>query len=351
MPVDQFIPVLDPGDAASNHTLQVHRLLADLGVAGEIFTEQTHPSLADRTRPFETHRGGPVLYQFAIGSRMADALINGRGPLAVNHHNVTPARFFEVWDPPLVHGTAWGDQQLGRLAARSDLAIAVSRFNAAELERAGFGHIEVAPILLDTAMFDRAVDPARVAALADGGPAWLFVGRLVPNKAQHRIIEAFAVARRRHPELRLWLVGGASSARYEAALRSLVDDLGLGGAVEFTGAAPPAELAARYRAAAVFVCTSEHEGFCVPLLEAMHQRLAIVAVDAAAVGETLGGGGLLLPESRPEVVACAVERVLDDAALRGHLVAAGTARLGEFALDRTRARFTAAITPWLERVL
>jgi L-malate glycosyltransferase len=351
--VDQFIPVLDPGDAASNHTLQVQLLLHDLGVASDIYTEQTHPTLADRTRPYESHGGGPVLYQFAIGSKMADALLGGTGPLALNHHNVTPPEFFERWDPPLVHGTNWGLHQLDQLSARVDLAIAVSEYNAQALRRNGFRSPRVAPILLDPTLFVRSVDDDRVRALQAGSAdrAWLFVGRLVPNKAQHRLIAALAAYRRVFdPTAVLWLVGGASSPRYERALRDYVTALGLDDAVEFTGAVGPDELGARYRAAAVFVCASEHEGFCVPVLEAMHSELAVVAVDAAAVAETVGTGGLVVPEHSPLVLAGAVHAVLGDPLRRRALVANGLQRLEQLSLAHAREQFTDAVRPWLERV-
>jgi glycosyltransferase involved in cell wall biosynthesis len=350
--VDQFIPVLDPGDAASNHTRQVQMLLQSMGFDSEIFTEQTHADLVGLTRPFEDHRGGPVLYQFAIGSRMADRLLEGSGALAVNHHNVTPARYFEIWDPPLVHGTAWGQRQLERLARRCDRSIAVSRFNALELREAGFDDPVVAPILFDPASLDRDVDDAVAIQLAQRpGPAWLFVGRLVPNKAQHHLIAALATYRRfTASDAELWLVGGASSPRYERALRSYAAALGLADAVRFTGPLSSAALGAYYRSADVFVCASEHEGFCVPLLEAMHSGLPIVAVDAGAVGETLGTGGLLVPESDPVLIASAVERVVHDAALRARLVGSGHRRLDDFSLARSTATMRDALAPWLARV-
>jgi L-malate glycosyltransferase len=349
--VDQFIPVLDPGDAASNHTLQVQQLLHDLGVTSEIYTEQTHPSLADRTRPYTSHGDGAVLYQFAIGSKMADALLAGSGPLALNHHNVTPPEFFERWDPPLVHGTNWGRHQLAQLAARVDLAIAVSKYNAEELRRSGYRSPVVAPILLDPELFVRTVDDDRVMQLRGPATIWLFVGRIVPNKAQHRLIAALAAYRRVFdPDAVLWLVGGASSPRYERALRDYAAALDLSDAVDFTGAVGPDELGARYRAASVFVCASEHEGFCVPVLEAMHCDLPVVAVDAAAVAETVGTGGLVVPEASPLVLAGAVHAVLDDPVRRRALVAGGRRRLEQLSLERARQQFTDVVRPWLERV-
>src|SRR5207248_3376126 len=170
-------------------------------------------------------------------------------------------------------------------------------------------------------------------------------GRLAPNKAQHDLIKALAAYRRLYdPRARLHLVGTSSSESYRTALVAYADALDLVDAVEFTGSVSDGELAAHYRAADVFVCVSEHEGFCVPLLEAMHHRLPIVAYAAAAVPETLGDGGLLLNSKDPYTVAAAVQRVVSDADLRAQLVAAGTRRLHDFDLDRSREKLLGAIS-------
>ncbi|MGD9794035.1 MAG: glycosyltransferase family 4 protein [Acidimicrobiia bacterium] len=351
--LDQFIPVLDPGDAASNHTLMVQQVLRDAGMMSDIYTEQTHPSLADRTKPYETHDGrSPVLYQFAIGSRMADWLMDRSLPLAVNHHNVTPAKFFEQWDPGLVHGTTWGQDQLRRLADRSDLAVAVSGYNAIECTKAGFRSVAVAPLLFDPATLGQPFDPARVAQLRDrASTAWVFVGRLVPNKAQHRLIAALKVHRQSADrDAVLWLVGGSSSENYERALRRYAKGLGLEGAVEFTGRVDDAERNARLRAADVLVCASEHEGFCVPLVEALSCSIPVVAADAGAVAETLGTGGLVIGDHSAVLLSTAVDMVMRRPELRAQLVASGTARLADFALERTRQQFLDVLRPWLARV-
>jgi glycosyltransferase involved in cell wall biosynthesis len=127
-------------------------------------------------------------------------------------------------------------------------------------------------------------------------------------------------------------------------LRASIAALGLGDSVRMVGSVSAAVLAAHYRTADVFVCLSDHEGFCVPLLEAMHHRLPIVAFAATAVPETLGNGGLCLPDKEPAAVAHAVSRVLTEDALRTHLVRAGEERVSDFDLTRTGAIFTSAIT-------
>jgi len=268
--------------------------------------------------------------------------------LIVDYHNITPASFFEPWEARVASELADGRRQLATLAPRASLGLADSGFNQAELDALGFGPTRVAPVLVDIGALDRPPDRRthdRLRREAGRGASWLFVGRLAPNKAQHDVIKAFAAYRRVFdPAARLRLVGAASSARYRRALEQFVRGLGLGGAVELCGSVTPAQLVAHYRAADVFVCLSDHEGFCVPLLEAMLHRLPIVAFGATAVPETLGGAGLCLPDKDPMTVAHAVHRVVSDDQVRATMVALGTQRLADFDLPVTTKLFAAAVT-------
>ena len=182
-----------------------------------------------------------------------------------------------------------------------------------------------------------------------GGADWLFVGRVTPNKCQHDVVKAFAAYRRFHDaKARLHIVGGVASEPYAAALRAFVRRLDLADCVFLTGPVSAGALAAHYRAADVYVCLSEHEGFCVPLLESMHHRVPVVAFGVTAVPETLADAGVCLPDKSPALVAEAVDRVLSDDALRAQLLDSGTRRLQDFTLERTRALFLEAMAPVLE---
>ncbi|CAN5847165.1 glycosyltransferase family 4 protein [soil metagenome] len=348
----QFVPTLEPG-AVGAHMLELRDVARGLGLASELFAEHLHPTMAGQGHDFRDYGravrptpGDVLVYQTAIGSVVADFVASRPEVLAVNHHNITPERFFSTWEPGVVHGVRWGRAQLATMADRARLGIADSSYNEAELTALGYRETEVVPVLVDVAANDADVDQAYLDQLRPGarGAAWLFVGRVAPHKAQHDLIKAFAVYRRVYdPDARLRIVGGSSSPSYFAALERFVSALGLDDAVALTGSVAPGELAAHYRAADVLVCLSEHEGFCVPLLEAMHHRVPIVAYGAAAVPETLGDGGLCLAVKAPTMVAAAVARVVDDQELRAHLVAAGTARLATFALSSTRRRMAAAL--------
>lgn len=345
--IHQFAPVLEPG-AVGAHLLEVRRVIHGMGLESEVFTETVHPAMAGKADDYRSYRGHPddvLLYQLAIGSVVGDYVLGRPEPVAVNSHNVTPVRYFADWEPDAVYGLSWGRAQLRAFAERAELGIAVSRYNAGELDAAGFRRTAVVPVLVDVEAFDRDVDEPALARLGSAaGAAWLFVGRVAPHKCQHDVVKAFAAYRRGYdPAAELRIVGAPSSDRYDAALRSLVDALDLGGAVEITGGVRAGELAAHYRAADVFVCLSEHEGFCVPLLEAMHHRVPIVAFASTAVPETLAGAGIVLPRKDATTVAAAVHRVVSDDALRAALAEAGVERLGDFALPRSRMEMAAVL--------
>lgn len=345
--VHQLVPSFAPRNAIGNHVLQVQDVLRGMGLDSEIYVADAWREVAHLTRPFRELRGGDgtwLLYQASTGSPVAEWLLERPEPLLVNYHNMTPAPLFEPWEPHVGVELRAGRRQLADLAARTELAIAVSRFNERELRDAGYRRTAVVPILFDPSTFDRAVDDALVARLRAGATTWLFVGRLAPNKAQHDLLEALAVYRRVYdPSARLRLVGGSSSPAYADAVDALVDALDLGGAVDRCGDVGDAELAAHYRSADVFVSASDHEGFCIPLLEAMHHDLPIVAFGSSAIPETLGGAGLCLERKDPGTVAAAVHRVVTDRSLRQALVDAGRRRLADFDLDASRARLAELI--------
>ncbi|MFN8035223.1 MAG: glycosyltransferase family 4 protein [Acidimicrobiia bacterium] len=356
----QFVPVLEPG-AVGGHTLEVRRALRDHGIESEVFAETVHPSMQGRAHPYRDYgarvaagRGDVLLYQMAIGSPVASFVRARPERIAVDYHNITPPALFAKWEPDLVHGLAWGRHQLAELAGISAFALADSAYNEQELVELGYHDTAVVPILLDLSTFEHDVDAPcldrLLAAKRAGGADLLFVGRVAPNKAQHELVKVLAAYRRLYdPHARLHLVGAPASDRYVGAIRSFAAELGLGDAVDLTGPVGAGELAAHYRAADVLVSMSVHEGFCVPLLEAMHHRVPIVARAAAAVPETLAGAGILLRASAPDRFAAAIHRVVTDAHLRAELVAAGVRRLADFSLERTRARLLDAVGPFVDR--
>jgi glycosyltransferase involved in cell wall biosynthesis len=359
--VHQLIPTLEPG-AIGAHTLELRRLLRDMGLRSEIYASEASPDMAREAKSHKLYARRPGrwrdtvnVYQSAIGSVVGWTALRRPEPLVVNHHNITPPELFAPWEPHVAHALTWGLGQLRDMADTAVLGVADSAFNEEQLVELGFPDTVVSPVLFDLAQLERAADPAAVAALEKekraGGADVLFVSRVAPHKAQHDLLKAFAVYRRVYdPQARLWVVGASSSETYWEALASFVADAGLGDGVRFTGGVPAGVLAAHYRTADVFLCLSDHEGFCVPLLEAMHHDVPIVAFAAGAVSDTLGDAGVLLPAKRPATVAAAVHRVVDDGGVRDALVAAGRRRLDVFDLERSRASFRRVLSDLVQRL-
>ncbi|PZS19169.1 MAG: hypothetical protein DLM54_07450 [Acidimicrobiales bacterium] len=356
--IHQFVPALLEGDATGGHVLEIRQLVRSFGLESDIYVETIDLGLAPReARHFSDYPktradGDVLLYHLAVASHLADFLYTRPEPLVIDYHNLTPAQFFRGWDPRAALYQVWGRAQVARLADRAVLALADSAFNQAELVELGYEDTVVVPILIDLDAFDAKVDEKALdrlaAAKADGGADLLFVGRISPNKAQHDLVKALLAYRRLYDSAaRLHLVGRPQSPVYLAALRRYVSDLGLSDSVDLAEGVSQAELAAYYRAADVLVSCSEHEGFCVPLLEAMHQGVPVVAYGAAAVPETLGPGGIVLASKAPLVVAAAIDRVIHDARLRSGLVAAGRRRLADFSPERTRGRLVEALGRFL----
>ena len=244
--IHQFVPTLAPRDAVSIHYLAVQRALLDAGYRSEIYAYEAKEELRKQARPYREFTGGSeaeptwIMYHSSVGSPVADFVAERQEPLIIDYHNITPASFFQAWEPSVVGVLNLGRRQLARLAPCATLGLADSTFNAQELARLGTPTTHVVPIMLDIASLDRTPDPEVVAriekARASGGSDWLFVGRIAPNKAQHDIVKAFAAYRRFHdPDARLHLVGGSTSHLYETTLHKFIEALDLADAVDITG--------------------------------------------------------------------------------------------------------------------
>jgi glycosyltransferase involved in cell wall biosynthesis len=320
--VHQLLAALSYGDAIGNESLAIQAHLRRAGYESDIFAEKVHPRMAHLARPLHEYEGVSAkdtvcLFHFSIGSA-AGRLIHARPDrLVLIYHNITPADYFLGFHPHLAGLCYHGRRELSVFAGRAELGLGDSDYNRRELEEAGFARTAVLPIVLDFAAYRRPPSPVTARLYRDGRRNLLFVGRIIPNKKIDDLVRVFAFYQRYYePMSRLLLVGDyRGHERYQGRLQEMVRELRLDEVV-FTGHVDDDELLACYRASQLFLCLSEHEGFCVPLQEAMHFGLPVVAYDAGAVRETLHGGGVLLGEKPPEVVAGLVHSVLTDERLR-----------------------------------
>lgn len=359
--IHHFVPVLHRGDAVGRHTLRLRDATRKRGIASNIYVDVVEEDTAHETRlavsyADDAQRGDVVVYQFATASYMAPWLAGRRETLVVNYHNITPPELMAPWDHHLALGQAHAQGNLRVLAPRATLAVADSAYNESHLAATGFAETAVIPPSAAVEPADRGAGgdekgmPPQVARRRDtGGARWLAVGHVSPNKALEDTIAALAVTRAHHdPAATLLVVGKPATEAYDAALRRYVAELGLAGAVTFTGHARDATVSAAYVSADVLVVTSAHEGFCVPVVEAMATGLPVVAVDQGALPEVLGDAGTLVTSRHPYDLADSIASLLADGGRRDALVAAAPQRLAELDLPGAADRFAGLLCTLLD---
>lgn len=349
MKVLQLLPTLAFGDAVGNDAVAIHHLLVRMGYETKIYAENIGPRIAphvaESCRFFPTlGKEDILLYHFSVGSdAMRELLQKQECRRIMIYHNITPAAYFSPYDKGFENLLADGRRDLEKLKALFSFVIAVSEFNRQDLLQMGYTcPIHVMPILIP--FEDYAAEPDSEVLekyQGDGFTNLLFVGRMAPNKKIEDVIRAFAYYKQQYnPRSRLFLVGDDRVlAPYTERIRSYIKRLGLDDSVVICSHVPFSHILAYYRLADVFLCMSEHEGFCVPLVEAMYFSLPIVARAAAAVPQTLGNAGLLLDTQDSAVAASAIHELVSNASLRSRIQEEGRLRLKSYSSDAIRERF------------
>ena len=338
--IDQFLPNMSYGDAISNHAIWIREQLRNVGFASEIHARYLDPRSAHEAHPFAPEAVGnaeALIYHHSTGSEITPHVLKFKRPKCLVYHNITPAEFFEPFWPEHAAVLRRGRDDLAKLAADFPISAGVSRYNADELASLGFRQPGVLPISVDPSRWDFAPDPLLMEELQDGRTNLLFVGRIAPNKRQDDLVRAFERYLRIDLEARLILVGKAEeNDPYATHLDSIIDELGLRDSVLLPGSITDAQLAAYWRTASVFWSMTEHEGFCVPLVEAMWFDVPIVAFRSSAVPETLGKAGLMFTDKDDiDEIAALVSIVVTDERLRRAVIDAQRMRRLDFLPERT----------------
>jgi hypothetical protein len=335
--VHQVLSGAGPVDAVTTQALAWRTRFAAWGWGGRDVAVHIDPRMDGRVAPLAALDPAPadlLLVHYSAYAPKLESLLELPNRMLLLSHNVTPARWFWDYAPMVAIQCALGRRQLPRFAGRADVAAGVSAFNAAEL-----GSDVVIPILA-TKGTGTCVAPC---ATHVSVPAVAFVGRLAPHKRQDELIRVVALLRRhRVPDARLVLVGEPLNAAYRDALAALAGELAPG-AVTIESGLTDAQLAERYAQAGVFVSLSEHEGFCIPLLEAFAAGVPVVARPAGAVPEVAGDAALLVDDRDPAVLAELVALALEDTQLRDTLAERGRARLAAYAPAETERKMRDAL--------
>lgn len=336
MPVHQFATSLTYGDAISDEMLEIRKALRAMGHESEIFVKFFDPRLAGLVRDYRDYRrwsspSNTVIFHFSIGSPVSRMFFRIPDRKVMIYHNITPYEFFLDSHRILTRECYKGRLELRLFKDKVDLALGDSEYNRRELEEAGYPATGVLPIVLDFSKFDVPDDPLTAEIYPPDRTTVLYVGRVIPAKKFEDVIKSFYWYKKLfNPESRLILCGDyRGMERYAAGLFELVDRLKLAD-VHFTGHVEFEELVALYRLADVYLSQSEHEGFGVPLLEAFHMNVPVVAFAAGAVEETMNGGGAVLRRKDHPRTAALIDRVVSDPGLRARLVASGRRALEKY---------------------
>ena len=347
----QLVAGFRRGDAISNEALLMRFLFRKWGCPAEIAcaTGAVSPDDQDgiisleelraRVRPEDT-----AILHLSIGCEANEVFPSLPCRRVILYHNITPPKFFERIDTVAAARLSEGRLQAAALAGVADINLADSAFNASELAAMGYRDPKVLPLMIDLEGAHQKVSPTYATRYRDGAVNVLFVGRVAPNKRHDEILRVFHDLQHYvEPFSRLLLVGTYAGAEgYHTLLLGQAYTLDLRRVV-FTGGVTQAELNACYRVATVFLCMSEHEGFCAPLLEATHHDVPVLAVADAAVPETLGGAGVLFHERNYPLIAETIGRIARDPALREAIVAGQRKRLAAYRARDFEAELRAAL--------
>lgn len=332
--IHQLLPNLAYGDAISNHALTIRDSLRDRGYESEIFVRYLDDRVASQAKVFERQIApqAGLIYHHSIGSELTEYATSHPGAKCLIYHNITPAKFFQPYRPDFAAILDKGRAELQELAQYFKVSVGDSAYNAAELVASGFEQPGVLPIAVDPSKWNRLPDSALMEQLQDGKSNLLFVGRITPNKCQEQLVEAFYYYLTMDVEARLILVGeGNSNDPYYHHLLSVIDKFDLSSYVLMPGQVNDAQLLAYYRTADLFWSMSEHEGFGVPLVEAMWFDIPVLAYKSSAVPETLGKSALMFNNKEDLVPVAALAKLLvKDRALQSKVISAQRQRRESF---------------------
>lgn len=325
--VHQILPNLEYGDAISNYAILLRRVLRRMGHRSEVFARFIHPKMRRYAKPLKGVRRFAEcndtiwIYHYSIGSEITRMVRDLAGPLILIYHNITPPLLTVHADGHMASRSHAGWEDLKTLTDLPRIAVGVSEYNRSQLSQIGFRNTAVLPIILDYSVFDRTPKRAIVNKYRDGGVNFLTVSRIYPHKKIDDVIKVFHYYNEYiNPRSRLFVVGDAKGMEdYQAQLFQFCRDLNISN-VHFTGKVRLRELLAYYRIADVYLCMSEHEGFCVPLLECMYLGVPVITHKCTAIGETMGDAGILVRRKRFDEIAEMAHLLVTDKDLRTRVI-------------------------------
>lgn len=336
MEIHQILPTISPGDAIGNEVREIKRVLNEWGYKSEIYAQNIHPKInAKKYTEYKkvSSRENILIFHFSIGSEVSEFVAKLPDKKIMIYHNITPPEYFCGVNEALVNLLENGKKELRSLVDHIDLAVGVSEFNRLELQKMGFKNTDVLPIIVDFHEYS-SPNEKLLSKYDDNFVNLLFVGRVTPHKRQEDIIKVFYYYKLINPKSRLFLAGSYEGCEvYSDYLKKLIQNLNLKD-VYLLGKISFNDLISYYKLADVFICMSEHEGFCVPILESMYFEVPIIAYKSTAIPSTLENAGVLVNEKNYCEIAEMVNLLIEDEELRSTLVKKQKSRLDNFKREK-----------------
>ena len=336
MEIHQILPTISPGDAIGNEVQEIKRVLNEWGYKSEIYAQNIHPKInAKKYTEYKkiSSKENILIFHFSIGSEVSEFVKKLPDKKIMIYHNITPPEYFCGINETLVNLLGNGKKELRSLVDHIDLAVGVSEYNRLELQEMGFKNTDVLPIIIN---FHEYSSPNKklLSKYDDDFVNFLFVGRVTPHKRQEDVIKVFYYYKLINPKSRLFLAGSYEGCEiYSDYLKKLIQELNLKD-VHLLGKISFNDLISYYKLADIFICMSEHEGFCVPILESMYFEVPIIAYKSTAIPFTLEDTGILVKEKNYCEIAEMVNVLIEDEELRSTLVKKQKDRLENFKREK-----------------
>ena len=347
MKIIQVITSVSFGDAVGNDARAIADVIEEMGYKTAIYAENVDARLKDKhlhriSELTDVDKDDIVIFNHSTGTDLCYEIPKLSGRKMMIYHNITPPKFFKSYSPVATLLTEKGYKGTKFLSGKIDYVMADSSYNASDLKEMGYEcPMSVRPILIPFEDYEKEPDVKIIEQYEDDGYTNIvFVGRIAPNKKQEDIIKAFAYYKKNiNQNSRLILVGNEGGMeRYGEMLRKYVDALMVEDVI-FTGHISFKAILAYYKIANVFLCMSEHEGFCVPLVESMFFNVPIIAYNSSAIADTLGGSGILINDKDPVFVAKLIDRLVNDEKLREYVIEGQKKRLADFSYEKVKKLF------------
>lgn len=350
MEIHQILPGIIKDDAIGNETLVLREYFRKLGYRSEIYAQYIQNGID--AYPYQKYKkrsskNNILFYHYSMGSDITDFIEKLPDKIILLYHNQTPEKYFLGINDRYASLLHKGRNDLKKISKIAQWGIGVSEYNRLELIDAGFKRTEVLPLLLDYEKYSSKNEEI-FTRYNDHYVNILFVGRIVPNKRQDELIKIFYYYQYINPNSRLFIIGRWEGfEKYYYKLKEMVAQLPLQNII-IPGCVSEKDLNAYYSIADVFLCMSEHEGFCVPLIECMHFNIPIIAYNATAIPYTLGNSGILVNKKDYCSIAELIDIIIQDEKLKKKIIENQRKRLNDFNIDGIKRKLEIIINNILE---